>query len=914
MLGRTVSRKLLLLGAALAAAAAITGGCDAQRPRVAAVTDAKDAGRFARAPDAAIEARITHPVNREEACQGDHALREREESRKADREARASYPALPPESEDGFADFRGFSKDRCVVAENNIEGTIKAILSETAPAPKPASAARWNGTSEPLYLSRVNERFHLSADERRALGKNGFFASDRMEADSYGSAFHDIFQSELPVYVSMDALFQAVFAAHDGLLADIESGRLQPALEELLARMSCALPDAAKDYPEETARDLDLYISVARMLLRQAHGTVLGDEEMDDLARMLSGLAEEGTSMRGADGSEPVVLFGRPRVIDFTQYTPRGHYASSPLMLDSYFRAVMWLSRLELNVKTRDGQSSQPGATADRSETPREAQLALALADLAERSGALPLIELMDQAFALLAGRREDLSVRDVLALRKKAGIASLRGPNAASQLTSAIGNDFERTARMHYMPEGVKELPAIMTLLGPRVTTDTSALRALVHDEMPERFMVTPADVGFLMGHDRAKAYMTRDLATFPGLGGALLKSRADMATRSGTDLYGAWLRAARATAEPQGEGAFPSFTSTDAYKDMTMNTAIAAFGQIRHNHVLLAGQAYDAYGCTIPDGYVEPAPKVLDALIAYAERGKSAMASLDPSGMSEGGAYFDKLGRVLSALRMIVSRELAGEPLRPEEKRFLSLVAEYEPRDPMCTDSCAPPHYSGWWFDIHPKRKDGLSDPSFVIDYYTSTNLQAAAYLGAERPLMGVFVVDQGGAPRVYVGPVARAFGQPGPITPRLTDADASRLPTHTAPWRASYEVHGPAEPPLLVKADRPVRKRGDRTVSWDLDLVSTRDLGTVAVTVLDHHRRKIATLEKPVGTKSTTFAFKVPADREVAGVFVRVNGSDFGWVPPKEKEIDQGLTFALGAMRADLEKERAKNAAGD
>ena len=54
--------------------------------------------------------------------------------------------------------------------------------------------------------------------------------SARLEADSYGSAFHEIFQSELPLYVSMDALFHAVYAANDGIIGDLEEGRLAPAL------------------------------------------------------------------------------------------------------------------------------------------------------------------------------------------------------------------------------------------------------------------------------------------------------------------------------------------------------------------------------------------------------------------------------------------------------------------------------------------------------------------------------------------------------------------------------------------------------------------------------------------------------------------------------------------------------------
>ena len=49
-------------------------------------------------------------------------------------------------------------------------------------------------------------------------------------------------------------------------------------------------------------------------------------------------------------------------------------------------------------------------------------------------------------------------------------------------------------------------------------------------------------------------------------------------------------------------------------------MNTAVAAYGQLRHNYVLIAGQAYDEGGCEIPDGYVEPNVPLYEDLLAYA------------------------------------------------------------------------------------------------------------------------------------------------------------------------------------------------------------------------------------------------------------------------------------------------------
>src|SRR6202043_854412 len=64
--------------------------------------------------------------------------------------------------------------------------------------------------------------------------------------------------------------------------------------------------------------------------------------------------------------SEPatVTLFGRLRLIDFTQYAPRGHYASGESM-QRYFRAAMWALRLEFNLVSRS-PTSRPEAVPPR--------------------------------------------------------------------------------------------------------------------------------------------------------------------------------------------------------------------------------------------------------------------------------------------------------------------------------------------------------------------------------------------------------------------------------------------------------------------------------------------------------------------------------------------------------------------
>ena len=383
---------------------------------------------------------------------------------------------------------------------------------------------------------------------------------------------------------------------------------------------------------------------------------------------------------------------------------------------------------------------------------------------------------------------------------------------------------------------------------------------------------------MAYALGDDRAKEYLTADRRRFPTLDRQLGVARGIVqAPLPEGDLYSAWFGAVRALASepavPTGATA-PSFMTTPAFADARLGSVIAAFGQVRHNYVLLSGQGYDAYGCEIPDGWVEPAPDAYDALARYADRGAATFRAFDPSDRSHAAAYFARLGRLMRVFRAIAASELAGRPLSTDERRFLAMVVEHVPLQANC-DSCPPPTYTGWWFDLFLARvKDGLSPGAFMADFYTSTNEQRIAYVGATAARLGVFVVDTGGPPRAFVGPVSHAFEYTGPTDRRLTDADAERASRDgRAPWAASYTAAAPAEPPLqlivcsegvgspwcleqLPAAAKRHVKTGDKTPA--IVAVSTRALGNVTVELLDHHRVPVARDTRAVDANGAAFHF--------------------------------------------------------
>ncbi len=759
---------------------------------------------------------------------------------------------------------------RCEIADSNLDRVEQAIakLPNTG---APAASKPWDHHATPQFDAIVDARFHLSTDERARLAHNGFVVPARLEMGTYARAFHEIYQSQLPVYVSVDAVLDAIYAGNDSLIAGVEDKQLAPALVQLLDALACALPAAAASYPKETVRDLDVYVAVARALVRgDAATSMFGDASVEAEASALVKRAVDAQEM------SKIALFGRERMIDFTAYTPRSHYAATEAR-KRYFRAGMWLSRLELNLVSRSSRSSQPGDAPDPSETPREDIDALALADLVGRAKQDAALAKLDRAWALFAGRREDISIAQLAQLRTQANIASLTDPDAAKQLRAAIGDKFQRTARLHYMPEGSKTLPAIATLLGPRVVPDAAATRPLVQGEVPNRENLGAADMAYALGHDHARDYLAAERAKYPTLDHQLDVARGIVqhAPRGSDDMYSAWLDAITDLAQPP-TGARPSFTSTPAFADLRINSALAAFGQLKHNFVLVAGESYFEGGCEIPDGYVEAAPATYDALLDYAKRGERAMTELDADGSLGARAYFQRIGTILGVLRTIQADELADRPLTADERSFLSMIAEMQPG----TTGNAP-SYTGWWFDMFRHRElDGLGAPDFIASYFTGGQI---AYLGATSPRIGVFVVDTGGAPRLAVGPVARAYEYHGEVQHRLDDAAGKALAdsARVAPWAASYTVAAPPEPDIYIRWE-----------PGDLKPITVRansDVGEVTIELYDHHRRALQKLTKHVKNGTTIFGLDVKED------------GDTGLIHGRDKTAIEGLHVQVGAYHA-------------
>ena len=155
--------------------------------------------------------------------------------------------------------------DACFVASSNIARAERESAGVRRGAI--AQSKAWDKKSAPRFFDRVDAHLHLDERESSLLRANGFVVLDRLGYESYAVAFHDVFQQQLPVYVGVDAVFNAVFQASQTVLGEVERTRLGPKLVSMIDTMRATLGQSRGRYDPETVDDLDLYMVVAHRLL-----------------------------------------------------------------------------------------------------------------------------------------------------------------------------------------------------------------------------------------------------------------------------------------------------------------------------------------------------------------------------------------------------------------------------------------------------------------------------------------------------------------------------------------------------------------------------------------------------------------------------------------------------------------------
>lgn len=278
---------------------------------------------------------------------------------------------------------------------------------------------------------QYGECVNLNDKEREILLRDGIVTSERQSFQTFFDAYLELFRSDMPVYITADAIMHSVHRSYDVLLQSFEQASLIQKLTDGLRRVHERLSTAySGDASLADARlDLDTYLLVARRLLEPTNISVVSVVAGSDKAQVTE-LISQATA---ASGAAKLNLFGASRDFDFSPFKPRGslglkfgcrveflglkslqtgHYAGKQ-RLEEYFRAMMWLGRVEFRLTQIDN-------TMDAM-VERETVAAILLAELAHDVAELADI---DRVLSALISYSDNADARQLTDVARQAGIA----------------------------------------------------------------------------------------------------------------------------------------------------------------------------------------------------------------------------------------------------------------------------------------------------------------------------------------------------------------------------------------------------------------------------------------------------------------------------------------------------------
>lgn len=695
-----------------------------------------------------------------------------------------------------------------------------------------------NVTNEKKATGRMVD-FALTEPQIKALSRNGFVVPEEKSSRAFVDAFLAVYVADLPVFVTADSILHAWHRSFDKLVAEIETMQIRPLLAQVVRRTRIELvrQGKAKEIPltAEVLEALD-FLDVADHLLLMpkvlpAKGkgnksnldfTELAEEppppqgEIPPPGRHLSERARRWIEAVREQSVVDLAIFGSVRTIDFSTFKPRGHYTKS-LELQSYFRAMSWLSTMTFQLGKKAGSTLLTAAVIDA---------AMHGAGVQESWAAL------EHTLTTLIGEPDSLAFTRFSALLKKADFAygkSHDDQNKIKALVSEIatmpearplilGNgEFKRNSDQP--PSGT------LAMLGQRFVLDSWAMGKLIYGQMDtKRTLSSGLDIAFtVLDNNAAAPYLARRMGQAGGIRDGF--PIADIYTRARgivahapTDfwkgsLYSHWLWLLQSLAHQPAVAQLPA-TQSGLWGVRTLNSQLGSWTELRHDTILYAKMTFaGAPECHFPHGFVEPNPEfwkrfesMVRLLAQTLPATQTRLAALLPAEkntqtakwyLEKQSSFLAKFSDALKTLRQIAETEVRNQPLAQSQLEFLKSTVKTHEENQVCTTVT---RLSGWYPELfYGLAVDMATDYSdhIVADVQTSpaSDLDPPGHVlhvGTERPRFLIAVVNRGGRPMVHVGPVYafREFAETG--SARLTDEEwktkvkAGSLP----PWQEWQE----------------------------------------------------------------------------------------------------------------------------
>ncbi|MBV1859121.1 MAG: DUF3160 domain-containing protein [Nannocystaceae bacterium] len=638
-------------------------------------------------------------------------------------------PDLDPDVE---AFLREYEEVRLAAAQMQPEDFL-----ETYPQPEFVTELGYDPSSA-LGLDAIEQNFALSAPQHQILAQEGFVVMASDEATTPEFIYHQVYDADLPVLITTDSIAYALHRSFDSMLAETERSYLALEFKDMLAMLHTQLGTELSSIPapmNEAVADLDVYLTVSRSLLSEGWPapvtSVSGGPVDDRVAEILDAIQ--------AEAPQELRLFGGASQYDYSQMKPRGHYEDD-LVMQRYFRSLMWLGRTELAMVTfPEGKTVFHRAAFDA---------AAILDHLLMTSGARPRWQAADRILHAMVGEQDSMSPDDMQTFVQDQQLSSLAEVAKLSDdaaLAAIMGRNYGLQRIMSQImftdpqdPQLV--LPRVYLLFGQRFTLDSHVFNNVTYDRLVRpgtdqkitRMLPDELDAQFVLGNNTAAHLLAPQFDAYP-YEGALHELRFLVESHPedfwSESFYNGWLAALRALNAPESERSrYPAPMRTEAWQHKTLATQAASRAELRHDTLLYAKQSYSSgISCEFIDAYVEPAQGFYLRMKTVAVIGSELSDEIEAAGydFSSGRAFFENWASVMDILAEISRKELDRETLTGEQIAFLGGAIE---RDII---GCGEVAYDGWYASLFFDREDlGDYEPT-IADVHTAPTDEA----GIER-----------------------------------------------------------------------------------------------------------------------------------------------------------------------------------
>ncbi len=651
------------------------------------------------------------------------------------------------------------------------------------------------------YLDQISSYAGMTPEHNELLAQNGFVGVSSDSTLTFATTYLDLYYNDLPVLVTTDSVLYALHKSFDDILLAFEYQVLINEIDRMLKGMHAELANKVDggQVPAslaQSARDMDMYLTVGRRLLtNEMVPTVHGGDVDDEVVRMVqAAFAEQPTEIN---------LFGVEYTYDFSQMRPRGHYEDDP-MLQQYFRTMMWLGRTDMAMVVFD-EEGVPKFNRRGVEAAFMANALMKDADVQKHW------QRVDDVLVRLIGERDSMNPTDMFAFMADNQLTTLDDIADTSDeviygalIASPYGVQRIMSQIMYTDPtDPPVVLPRVYHVMGQRFTIDSYTFHNVTYDRIQDlrtgkkvkRMLPSELDVQFVLGNNGAGHHLLSELEKY-GYQGILHEMRflVDAHPQDFWDssFYNGWLNAIRSLNDTTYHEQQPQAMRTKAWNDKLLNTQSASWSELRHDTLLYVKQSYSGGdGCEYPEAYVEPEPAFYERMAHLGALGQELTQQLEDDGIVIYGvkAYFEQMQQSMLHLETIAHKELEGEVLTAEEWDFLRGTIEEE------LIGCGEVGYDGWYGKLFFNQAKVAEFKPTIADIHTAPTDEAGnpvgwvLHGGTGRPMLMVFTLEDCSGVRAYIGPVSSYHPVLTTNFQRLTDSGWGEQVMQGTPARASW-----------------------------------------------------------------------------------------------------------------------------